>query len=453
MLLNVELSFGSSPESPDDDRGEVSALDGIFELEGKVTLMLNTTLREQTFTIPDSFLALLPDDAATTVEIYDSAPAIDGTRSSEPGVNPSIYISANILGSITLFDTITLSGYISFTASVDINGNAFIRISGAVSTKVEYLGALSGSMDLMFYTDLDGEGAGILGRVQLALADGGAIPGVTINGQFLLEVNSYSSDKTIQSFQTNGEADPAYSGPQPNILATDPETGLIILGDVTISDGLHIILEGELVIGPLIEISGRFEFTLDSSGIDIKAKARMKLLGVGQYDIDGVLRVDQDGLAAYLDVNLSVGFGEDIGLSFDVSATLELSTASHDKDLTKADGSTVTLKPGFKLHLVGTVTFLGFAKPSGSVTITLQQQQFSIEFDVSLHLGPLSVAAKGGAAIFNDGIALLLDVQVDANIFEVIKIKAGGKLQLNTSASARTPCRGSPCPATASSWH
>jgi hypothetical protein len=99
------------------------------------------------------------------------------------------------------------------------------------------------------------------------------------------------------------------------------------------------------------------------------------------------------------------------------------------------------VKAGLKLNIHGTVEFLGFASASGSITITLQTGVFSIEFDVTIALGPLTVAARGGAAIYTDshpGLALLLDVSIDANMFEVIKIKASGKLQLNTSSVART---------------
>jgi hypothetical protein len=70
--------------------------------------------------------------------------------------------------------------------------------------------------------------------------------------------------------------------------------------------------------------------------------------------------------------------------------------------LTKADGSQVTVLAGFKLNINGSVTFLGFASASGSITITMQRDVFSIEFDISLSLGPLSIAARGGAAIYTD---------------------------------------------------
>ena len=52
-----------------------------------------------------------------------------------------------------------------------------------MSTNIRYIGSLSGTIDLAFYTDRDGNTGngltpGVLGRVTLALDAGGAIPGV-----------------------------------------------------------------------------------------------------------------------------------------------------------------------------------------------------------------------------------------------------------------------------------
>ena len=100
----------------------------------------------------------------------------------------------------------------------------------------------------------------------------------------------------------------------------------------------------------------------------------MKLLGIGEFDIDGVFRLDADGFAAYINVSLKAGFGGDIGLSFQAGATVELYIGGlPQKILTKADGTQVTVKAGFKLNISGSVTFLGFASASGSITITMQR--------------------------------------------------------------------------------
>ncbi|HTD67143.1 MAG TPA: calcium-binding protein, partial [Candidatus Limnocylindria bacterium] len=174
--------------------------------------------------------------------------------------------------------------------------------------------------------------------------------------------------------------------------------------------------------------------------IDVKAKATMKLLGIGNFEIDATLRIDGDGLAALIEVEIGVGasFGNDIGLGFNVTGYVELNTSAINKTLFPIGGPVegITLPPGFKMGLSGSVEFLGFVEASGSITITLRQGQFSIEFDVELQLGPLIIAARGGAAIYTDshpGIALVLDVSVEANLVDVIKIKATGKLQFNTT--------------------
>ena len=114
-----------------------AGLKKISDLRGSVVVTMNTTLREQVFQIPRSFLDLLPDDAPSTVTVYAAAPEINGSKRVD--ADPEIYISANIQGSITLFDTITLSGFISFTAARTLSsascfssgssGRPFFRLS------------------------------------------------------------------------------------------------------------------------------------------------------------------------------------------------------------------------------------------------------------------------------------------------------------------------------------
>ena len=82
-----------------------------------------------------------------------------------------------------------------------------------MSTNIQYLGSLSGSLDLTRYVDRDrditnGFTPGIAGRVTLQLDAGGSIPGVEITGDVLLEVNLFlgrgSRRSTINTFLTRG---------------------------------------------------------------------------------------------------------------------------------------------------------------------------------------------------------------------------------------------------------
>jgi hypothetical protein len=142
LYLSIELSVGAPPAG---GAGGVSAIDGIFRLEGEVVLVLNTTFRTQSFVIPDEFLRLMPADTAPAVVIGASIPGITGQLNERndgidndgkngiddagEGTAPEAYIVATIQGSITLFDSITLAGIISISAG----SSGFVRITGAVS--------------------------------------------------------------------------------------------------------------------------------------------------------------------------------------------------------------------------------------------------------------------------------------------------------------------------------
>jgi hypothetical protein len=183
----------------------------------------------------------------------------------------------------------------------------------------------------------------VVGRVTLGLEAGGSIPGITLSGQFLLEVNTYSTAVTIKTFQTKldtGEV--SATSPEAGLLATDSDTGFITIGPVTIENGLRIVLQGELVLGdpdnPLVEIRGRFEFTFRTEPsflIEVKVFAMASLLGIGEFEIDSVLQIDSTGLAAYISVSIGVGasFGGGIGLGFSVTGVLEINTSSTTKVL------------------------------------------------------------------------------------------------------------------------
>ena len=84
--------------------------------------MLNTTLKEQVFDVPESFLAVLPADFPTTIKIFRSRPTLTGDAQDPnfpaPGhpLDGEVYFFLIVQGSISLFDVLTLNGAISFSA-------------------------------------------------------------------------------------------------------------------------------------------------------------------------------------------------------------------------------------------------------------------------------------------------------------------------------------------------
>ena len=76
--LGSSRSGGVAPNAPADGRGGLSSLSGIFHFEGRVQVMLNTTLKEQRFNVPEEFLGVLPDGFPTRIVVYKSLPSLNG---------------------------------------------------------------------------------------------------------------------------------------------------------------------------------------------------------------------------------------------------------------------------------------------------------------------------------------------------------------------------------------
>src|SRR5207253_7467416 len=131
-------------------------------------------------------------------KIFKSAPSLDGLTELDPNAGGSVYISALISGSIVLGNVLTLSGFVAIT--LEGGAQTLVRISGAVSTNIPFFGALSGSIDLIFYGDRGDSGTsgvpnpGIVGRVTLGFqsSSSGLTPGAQwLNVEALLEVNLF----------------------------------------------------------------------------------------------------------------------------------------------------------------------------------------------------------------------------------------------------------------------
>ncbi|CAB5140735.1 diguanylate cyclase/phosphodiesterase (GGDEF & EAL domains) with PAS/PAC sensor(s), partial [Olavius algarvensis associated proteobacterium Delta 3] len=448
-LLKLEISTDavSDDDRPDDDRGALSNIGGVFSFKGSVQVMFNTTKQRQTFKIPKSFLEFLPKGDPTEITIFESLPNEKGDAPKNSN-SSSIYISARIMGSITLFDKITLSGFVGIDAETGIMTlgakevvYSFLRIRGAVSTNIDNLGSLTGSLDFSFFSDNpateDVVDPGIVGRASLSIVAGGIIPGVSLSGQFLLEVNSFDNPIEIDTFQTKHEADPSQfpsHHAEANQIATDSNG--IVVGPVSLGAGfdLRLILEGNLKVGHLVDMKGSFTFTFtgDPIQITVQANGELNLDTIGSLYFSGAMRIDTTGLVAGITISLFADFGEQIGLEFTkVQGQLELNTTSNTWN---------NIAPGFRVKMSAEVTFVGFATGSGSISIDLRQGQFVLETDLTLDLKAFNVAVKGGGAIYVDshpGVALVLGVTLKANIFSVVEISAGGTLQINTCHTSR----------------
>ena len=197
-------------------------------------------------------------------------------------------------------------------------------------------------------------------------------------------------------------------------------------------------MEGYLNIADILKMEGKFSFTIDPIGgvLEIYVEASMSLDPIGSVGVIGLLRIDSQGLVAYIDVSMEAGFGGDIGLNFEASARLELNTSSTTRTFDKS-GTIIQVQPGFLLHVEGSIEFLGFAKGSGYVDIQINASGIQMMFGVDFYLGGLTFGAHGGAGVYTGldaegnvvstpGIALFLDVYVSASI-AIVDIDASGR--------------------------
>ncbi|MFC1820933.1 hypothetical protein ACFLZG_07625, partial [Thermodesulfobacteriota bacterium] len=199
---------------------------------------------------------------------------------------------------------------------------------------------------------------------------------------------------------------------------------------------VFIQASGSLTIINVFKIEAAFRLKFSTVGLDLAFSGSLRLDPLGSLEAAGNLEIDSRGVIARVALSLDAGFGGDVGISFSGDALLEVNTTGQDQTIYLANGDQVVVGEGVRVYIAGSVEFLGFASASGSVTITVNSNQLTLEFDVTIVLGPFSLEVRGGAGVYygsDPGLALLLDVSLDVNIFEIFKIQASGKLHLNTS--------------------
>ena len=158
------------------------SLGSLFSIQGCVQVMFNTTLQDQSFKIPSAFLPLLGPGDPTVIEIYASAPGLDGMRNPNAPASGEVYVVASIQAEITIGGVITLTGFVQVEfAAGPASGaggtpGARLKLTGLLSTEIAFLGSLSATLNLNLFI---GPNPGVVGRVLLTLASN-SLPGVAL---------------------------------------------------------------------------------------------------------------------------------------------------------------------------------------------------------------------------------------------------------------------------------
>jgi len=384
------LNVGSSA-----DIGFPGGID-LIKATGRISVMFNTTLQHQVFDIPESFLPLLDPEDPTTLEIYAASPGLDGLPPEDAA--PEIYVVATVFANIEIGGVITLTGYLQFKAAVrpDFNNPsetlAYMQVTGAVSTEIAFLGALSGTLNLNIYL---GAANGIVGAVYLRLVSS-TIPGVDLEGTFMLEINTFGQGNPygeIERFVINQETGALERDGNGNL---ETET-------VLIDTGFRLYMYGDANIADVFVLHGYFLFEISPDEIKLEVVATMSLDPFGSVAVIGGMQINSDGLVMFASLDLRTGsFGEKIGITFYASAYLQLNTTGSVQTLT-IENTGYSIPVGLRIHIEGEVNFLGFAKGYGMVDIFFSGTEFELQFALTFNIGGLSFGAYGAAGIYAGG--------------------------------------------------
>ena len=96
-LIALDITAGISP--PGGDTLGISSIGSVFQFSGKVRVVFNSTLEEQVFQVPESFLSVLPAGYPTQITIFESAPNLAGDAEEMPASDGGAYLSALVEGS------------------------------------------------------------------------------------------------------------------------------------------------------------------------------------------------------------------------------------------------------------------------------------------------------------------------------------------------------------------
>src|SRR5690606_14685564 len=90
------------------------------------------------------------------------------------------------------------------------------------------------------------------------------IPGVRFDGEFLLELNTFSVTKQVETFLIDSGT---------GRFVRDANDKLVV-GDVNVDSGFRLKMRGSLNIADTITLNGEFSFSFNGNELEVLANAR-----------------------------------------------------------------------------------------------------------------------------------------------------------------------------------
>ena len=391
-------------------------------------------------------------------------------------------IRVQLEGLIEMEDIFRMSGVFLF--EIDNQGlkafaNAQLTVAGGEFLNMEAIGVLiindqGVAADLEVSLSIDVPGLAASASARLLLNTTGAEQGIAIPDQFLDSLSSTALSRLVDqngaSIDTSGGPDNTGDGVVSQeeldtaraasgdlryvVAAAAPSIGDLLFGDGSASNAepgfyIAIAFSANLRLGNAFDLSGKFGLIVTEERFDLLIGASISIGPLGNVGASGAIRISSDGLVGRIELTLNV---DAVGIKITGDALFEINTTNAPVTLDvlgfDADGKisqtlvSTEIDPGVLIRVEGTLEFVGFIDATASLTIEFDssKDRFFLGGSAQIELAGGLLSANIGLAVDIDstGVVLFANVEIEANVAEVIKIKAEGLLKLNTRNSNYT---------------
>ena len=325
-----------------------------FSINATYQLEVNTTGSDQTFTLGATGETLVVPGAAVPYAL--------------------VHASGDLRAG-----TFDLAGTFDFRA--DPSG---ATIAASAQTTLGPLGSahVLGTFTIVAAQNLVGQTAGLYGLLQATFATAPSLPGVALNLNFQLLVNTTNVGRTIVA-----STDP--NGVKP--FAVNTSTGQVTtVSQLSIPAGTLVVeAGGQLIVASTIDLAGEFDLTVASSDLTVSANATLKgFLGVdlAAHVVLGIDSADALGPGGLV-LNAGLTFSSNLGvgiLSISANPTLLINTSPVARNGVAANTYEVALNNA-------SVNILGL-QASGTLIVGVSDGVFEIDVPAS---NPLNLSFFG----------------------------------------------------------
>ena len=371
---------------------------GVINLSGSAELQINTT----------------------GVAINEQIPVAGGSSTNQTitiptGTNPagSDYFNLAIKAELSLLNgAVVLDGDLAISGSGNVETLTF---SGTMSI-ADLINNVSASGVVSINTESVANGGGVYGAITLDVAAGSSlvnIPGlssstISLNGDFLVEINTTNVSQTVTGLAPTGSSNPA---PTDTIAAGTFD----LVGNANLS-----------VLGGLMTASGQIYLNVSSSGVVAYLDMTASVEGMPSegFEVFGLLDINSSGIAAEFNLAKPLDLGPELSTTVD----FELDLNSTGKAVT-IDIPTILPSMGTNSTTLGTTAYTISAVPSLAPNLTGPYVEFEGSGNITLTGTPLTLAGQVGVVVSASGVSM--DVSATLSLGTLNALAVTGSLTID----------------------